>query len=253
MSTAASQITFSTLHKLKSYLRNSTLGTKQYGFTLLRLHRKKIPSADSILDNMAENPRRIDIMRHWVWYLASHQGKLAALPGGDTPAFSHVGNLARLVGGFFRGSPVSPALALLRCSMPPSLCQHHLSRPRFLSATQISPFHSCCSCFNQSTLHSDEAVVILYLVGGVSGRIQNEYPNKTKPQTKDEVGRFPFSVCVANIHSHIASTAVESRVWNSAGMQGGGKHVIPEETRQPTASSAAIPTCDNTEVTWPVI
>ncbi|KAJ8866503.1 hypothetical protein PR048_032346 [Dryococelus australis] len=37
--------------------------------------------------------------------------------------------------------------------------------------------------------------------------------------------------------------------WSSAGMKGQGKRDIPEKTRRPTASSDAIPTCENPGVT----
>ncbi|KAJ8867592.1 hypothetical protein PR048_031394 [Dryococelus australis] len=39
--------------------------------------------------------------------------------------------------------------------------------------------------------------------------------------------------------------ALNSEVWSSAGMRGGGKREISEKTRQPAASSGTIPTCEN--------
>lgn len=61
VSTAENERTFSTLRRLKSYLRNSTSETRLNGLTLLHLYRKMTPSVDSILDKMAEKARKMDI------------------------------------------------------------------------------------------------------------------------------------------------------------------------------------------------
>lgn len=61
VSTSENERTFSTLHRLKNYLRNSTSETRLNGLALLHLYRQMTPSTESILDKMAEKTRKIDI------------------------------------------------------------------------------------------------------------------------------------------------------------------------------------------------
>lgn len=61
VSTSENERTFSTLRRLKNYLRNSTSETRLNGLALLHLYRKMTPSTESILDKMAEKTRKIDI------------------------------------------------------------------------------------------------------------------------------------------------------------------------------------------------
>ncbi|KAJ8886019.1 hypothetical protein PR048_012225 [Dryococelus australis] len=55
--------------------------------------------------------------------LAFHLGEPGSIPGGAAPEFLYVGETCQmmpLVGGFSRGSPIFPALAFRRCSIPRS-------------------------------------------------------------------------------------------------------------------------------------
>ncbi|KAJ8870795.1 hypothetical protein PR048_027094 [Dryococelus australis] len=58
--------------------------------------------------------------------LASHQGKPCLFHGRVAPGFSQV--TMTMVGGFYRGAPVSPALEFQRCFILISFYVHRLSR-----------------------------------------------------------------------------------------------------------------------------
>ncbi|KAJ8894543.1 hypothetical protein PR048_007200 [Dryococelus australis] len=60
--------------------------------------------------------------------LASHLGEPGSIPGEVAPKFSCM--TMPLVGGFYRGSPGSPAIAFRHYPMPTLFHQHRLSRPR---------------------------------------------------------------------------------------------------------------------------
>lgn len=61
VSTAENERSFSTLKRLKNYLRNSTSENRLNGLTLLHLYRDMTPTVETILTKMAEKPRRLNI------------------------------------------------------------------------------------------------------------------------------------------------------------------------------------------------
>ena len=61
VSTAENKRSFSTLRRLKNYLRNSTSENRLNGLTLLHIYRDITPSVDSILNKLAEKPRKLNI------------------------------------------------------------------------------------------------------------------------------------------------------------------------------------------------
>lgn len=58
---ASSERSFSTLRRLKTYLRNKTGEARLNELALLNIHRDLVVTSDQILDIMARKPRRIDI------------------------------------------------------------------------------------------------------------------------------------------------------------------------------------------------
>lgn len=61
VSTSANERSFSTLRRLKTYLRNSTGNNRMNGLALLNIHRKFTPAVEDILNELAKKPRRLDI------------------------------------------------------------------------------------------------------------------------------------------------------------------------------------------------
>ncbi|XP_031332794.1 zinc finger MYM-type protein 1-like [Photinus pyralis] len=61
VSTAENERSFSTLRRLKNYLRNATSETRLNGLTLLHIFRELTPSVESILNKMSEKPRKLKI------------------------------------------------------------------------------------------------------------------------------------------------------------------------------------------------
>ncbi|KAJ8867243.1 hypothetical protein PR048_031042 [Dryococelus australis] len=96
--------------------------------------------------------------------IASHLGEQGSIPGGSLPDF-RMWELCRtmpLVGGFSRGSPISPVLAFRRCSIPTSL--HPLTpllsfRKVFLQSRLVSYINLRDSVIlrNQEPLEASEA------------------------------------------------------------------------------------------------
>lgn len=61
VSTCTNERSFSTLRRLKTYLRNSTGSTRMNGLALLNIHRNHTPTVEEVLNELAKNPRRLDI------------------------------------------------------------------------------------------------------------------------------------------------------------------------------------------------
>jgi hypothetical protein len=62
VSVATNERSFSTLRRLKTYLRSTTGETRLNGLALLNVHREVGVTPDEILDEMARVPRRLDIV-----------------------------------------------------------------------------------------------------------------------------------------------------------------------------------------------
>ncbi|CAN7977490.1 unnamed protein product [Ixodes persulcatus] len=60
VTTSTSERSFSTLRRLKTYLRNTTGALRLNGLALLNVHREVSVSADESLDELATKPRRLD-------------------------------------------------------------------------------------------------------------------------------------------------------------------------------------------------
>jgi hypothetical protein len=60
VSTCTSERSFSTLRRLKSYLRNSNSNTRLNGLALLNIHRNNTPTVEDILNELAKTSRRLD-------------------------------------------------------------------------------------------------------------------------------------------------------------------------------------------------
>lgn len=61
VSTAEGERSFSTLRRLKTYLRNSSSENRLNGLTLLNIYRNMTPSVDNILDKFIEKPRKLKL------------------------------------------------------------------------------------------------------------------------------------------------------------------------------------------------
>lgn len=61
VTTCSSERSFSTLKRLKTYLRNSTGQNRLNGLALLNIYRDYTPTADEVLNEMSKTQRRIDI------------------------------------------------------------------------------------------------------------------------------------------------------------------------------------------------
>lgn len=62
VSTCTSERSFSTLRRLKTYLRNSTGETRLNGLALLNIHRKLTPTTDAVIDELLKKKRRLDFV-----------------------------------------------------------------------------------------------------------------------------------------------------------------------------------------------
>lgn len=62
VSTCTNARSFSTLHSLKTYLRNSTSDALLNGLALLNIHRNYTPTAEDILDELMKTKRRLNIV-----------------------------------------------------------------------------------------------------------------------------------------------------------------------------------------------
>ncbi|CAN8008680.1 unnamed protein product, partial [Ixodes pacificus] len=60
VTTSTSERSFSTLRRLKTYLRNTTGALRINGLALLNVHHEVSASADEILDELATKPQRLD-------------------------------------------------------------------------------------------------------------------------------------------------------------------------------------------------
>uniref|UniRef100_L7LXZ9 Putative 52 kDa repressor of the inhibitor of the protein n=1 Tax=Rhipicephalus pulchellus TaxID=72859 RepID=L7LXZ9_RHIPC len=60
VTTSTSERSFSTLRRLKTYLRNTTGALRLNGLALLNIHREVPLSPEEILDELATKPRRLD-------------------------------------------------------------------------------------------------------------------------------------------------------------------------------------------------
>lgn len=61
VSTCTNERCFSTLRRLKTYLRNSTGNTRLNGLALLNIHRNYTPTAEDVLNELMKKKRRLDI------------------------------------------------------------------------------------------------------------------------------------------------------------------------------------------------
>ena len=61
VTTAVSERSFSTLRRLKTYLRNTTCEDRLNGLALLNIHREIVVLVDEILDELAKCPRRLEL------------------------------------------------------------------------------------------------------------------------------------------------------------------------------------------------
>lgn len=61
VSTAEGERSFSTLRRLKNYLRNSSSENRLNGLTLLNIYRNMTPSVENILDKFVEKPRKLKL------------------------------------------------------------------------------------------------------------------------------------------------------------------------------------------------
>lgn len=59
VSTSTSERSFSSLRRLKTYLRNTTGQQRLNGLAMLNIHREISISADEVLDELAKSPRRL--------------------------------------------------------------------------------------------------------------------------------------------------------------------------------------------------
>lgn len=62
VSTATPERTFSTLKRIRTYLRNSTFQNRLSGLAMMSVHREISISEDEIVDEMAKQPRRLDFI-----------------------------------------------------------------------------------------------------------------------------------------------------------------------------------------------
>ncbi|XP_050316182.1 52 kDa repressor of the inhibitor of the protein kinase-like [Anthonomus grandis grandis] len=62
VSTSTPERTFSTLKRIKTYLRNTTTQTRLNGLAMLSIHREEVISVDEIIDDLALKPRRLDFV-----------------------------------------------------------------------------------------------------------------------------------------------------------------------------------------------
>lgn len=62
VSTASSERSFSTLKRLKSYLRNSTSENRLTGLALMSIHRSITIDTEEVINNFAKLPRKLDFI-----------------------------------------------------------------------------------------------------------------------------------------------------------------------------------------------
>jgi hypothetical protein len=62
VSTCTSERSFSTLRRLKTYLRNSTSETRLNGLALLHVHREMTPTTEEIINELLKKKRRLDFV-----------------------------------------------------------------------------------------------------------------------------------------------------------------------------------------------
>ncbi|KAL4090644.1 hypothetical protein QTP88_025438 [Uroleucon formosanum] len=62
VSTSTPERSFSTLKRVKTYLRNSMTEDRLNGLTMLAIHKDVIVTPDEVLDEMAKKPRKLDIL-----------------------------------------------------------------------------------------------------------------------------------------------------------------------------------------------
>jgi molybdopterin biosynthesis enzyme len=62
VSTCTSERSFSTLRRMKTYLRNSTSETRLNGLALLNIHREHTPTPNAIIDELLKKKRRLDFV-----------------------------------------------------------------------------------------------------------------------------------------------------------------------------------------------
>lgn len=62
VSTATPERSFSTLKRIRTYLRNSTSQNRLNGLAMMSVHRELSVSEDEIIDEMAKKPRRLDFI-----------------------------------------------------------------------------------------------------------------------------------------------------------------------------------------------
>ena len=60
VSTCTSERSFSTLRRLKTYLRNTTSETRLNGLALLNIHREHTPTTEEIINEFIKQKRRLD-------------------------------------------------------------------------------------------------------------------------------------------------------------------------------------------------
>lgn len=61
VTTSSSERSFSTLRRLKSYLRNTTSADRLNGLALLNIHPNVAVSSDAVLDELAKSSRKLEI------------------------------------------------------------------------------------------------------------------------------------------------------------------------------------------------
>lgn len=62
VSTSSTERSFSTLRRIKTYLRNSTSEQRLNGLAMLNIHRDISISTNEIIDLLAKRPRRLDFV-----------------------------------------------------------------------------------------------------------------------------------------------------------------------------------------------
>ena len=62
VTTASAERSFSCLRRLKSYLRSTMCEERLSGLAMMQIQRKKMPSADEVLDQLAKSKRKFDFV-----------------------------------------------------------------------------------------------------------------------------------------------------------------------------------------------
>ncbi|KAJ8882999.1 hypothetical protein PR048_014838 [Dryococelus australis] len=155
--------------------------------------------------------------------LASHQGDPGSIPGQVTPDF-RIWESCRtvpFVGGFSRGSPVSPPF---HSGAAPYSYQSRSSALKTPMATHTAAL----------------SIFIRVLISILPSRKCERSSSSRRDATRIRLpGGFYCAMLLAAVWSVLCVS------WDRVGIQRRGKREIPKKTRRPAASSGTIPTCGN--------